>query len=742
MVEMRVIGKPVGRPDGIDKVTGRARYSADHAPAGVLWGRALHSPHAHARILRIDTAAARSLPGVHAVLTGADIEAGLYGRAIKDVPVLAVDRVRYAGERVAAVAADDEDTAQAALDLVEVEYELLPAVFDPLEAIKDGAPLLHPDFASYPGGKAQERPSNAYSGAVNERGDVEQGFRDADVIVENTYTTQRQHQAYLEPQTVLVEVEGEKVQVWTCSKAPYDTRGAIAAAAVRPSEDIVFNHTYIGGDFGGKATPANLPICYFLARATRRPVLMVLDYIVEEFMAADPRHATVIKLKTGVKRDGSITAHTSDSYVNTGAFAGYKPLGIIGGAIRAATAGAYKIDNARLASMEIYTNTVPCGHMRSPGEPQAVFALESHMDEVARAIGMDPLAFRLRNVVRDGEATAMGAQHQLVRGVETLELAAKACGWDEERPALTGRGIAMCDRAPVGGEGNLEITLRADGSVLLGTAIFDQGTGTYATLVQVVAEELQLPPERVSFEVWPTGAVSGDAGIGGMRATRVNTLVAYEASQATRQALFDFVAQEMGWPADELVLRGAEVRWTDHEEAVAWPELLTRTGKQVSGRGHVNEQGRTQVTCFAAQVAEVRVDPETGEVKLLRLTSAHDVGQIVNPLGHQGQINGGAVQGIGYGLMEELKVEDGRVTTLSFGDYKIPTTQDIPEMLTVTLPPQGGVGPYQIKGIGETPNTPTAAAIANAVADAAGVRIRDLPITPEKVYRALRQRDA
>jgi CO/xanthine dehydrogenase Mo-binding subunit len=732
----RIIGKPIGRPDGVDKVTGAGRYSADHPVPGTVWGKSLHSPHAHARIVRIDTSAAKALPGVYAVITADDIEFGPWGRAIKDIPVLARDRVLFVGERLAAVAADDEDICQQALDLIEVEYEELPAVFDVLEAIEPGAPLLHPDYPSYPGARPWEAPSNAYSTAVNERGDIEQGFADADVVVENTYTLARQHHAYLETQSVIAKVEGDSVQVWTCSKAPYDTRNALAVALELPDEQVVFNHSYIGGDFGGKATPANLPIACFLSKATGRPVRMVQEYI-EEFMAGNPRHSAVIKLKTGVKRDGTITAHHARAYVNSGAYAGYKPLGIIGGAVRAACAGPYKMQNVRLESAEVYTNTVPCGHMRSPGEPQGVFASESHMDEVARAIDVDPLEFRLRNVVQEGDPNPMGQVHHELRGHETLLAAAEAADYHRARPANVGVGLAMCDRAPVGGEGSMQITLNADGSVVVGTAIFDQGTGTYATQYQVIAEELQVDPSRIRFEYWPTGRVRHDAGVGGMRATRVNSILAYEAAQDTKQALLALAAEQLGWPQDRLVLRGDEVRRTDQEEAVRWTDLLAQVGKSVTGQGHVNEQGRTEVTCFAVQVAEVQVDRETGEVKLLNFTTVHDTGQIINPLGHQGQINGGLVQGLGYALMEELRLEDGHVTTLSFGDYKIPTTVDIPPLKTVILDSQSGVGPYHIKGIGETPNTPTAAAIANAVQAACGVRIRDLPITSEKVYRAL-----
>ncbi|HWO73458.1 MAG TPA: xanthine dehydrogenase family protein molybdopterin-binding subunit [Dehalococcoidia bacterium] len=752
MPQYAVIGKPIARPDGVDKVTGRARYAADYFLPGTLWGKTLHSPYPHARILRIDTSAARRLPGVHAVITAADIDSGPWGRAIKDMPVLARDRVRFAGERVAAVAADDEDVAQQALDLIEVEYEELPAVFDPLEAMSESAPLLHPDFGAYPGGRPLERPTNVYSSAVNERGDLERGFAEADVIVEGEYTTPRQHHAYLEPQTVLVQVEGETVRVWACSKAPYDTRNAMAVAIELPAERIVFNHTYIGGDFGGKATPANLPVCYFLARATGRPVIMVHDYV-EEFMAANPRHSTVIRLRTGVKRDGTITAHHVQAYVNTGAYAGYKPLGIIGGGVRAATGGPYRIPNLRLESHEIYTNTVPCGHMRSPGEPQGAFALESHIDEVARAIGMDPLEFRLRNVVVDGDEMPLGHVHHDLKGRETLLAAAEAAGYARpsregpvaarvapaaEGAVLIGRGIAICDRAPGGGVGTAEVTLQPDGTVIVGTAVFDQGTGTYATQEAIVAEALQVPPERIRFQYWATGNLEFDSGIGGMRATRVNTMVAFEAAQDAKRQLLALAAERLAWPEDKIVLRGDEIRRLDQEEAVRWPDLLFEAGRSVTGRAHVEERGRSEVTCFAAQIAEVSVDPETGEVKLLSLTTAHDTGQVVNPIGHQGQINGGLMQGIGYGLMEELEVEDGRVTTLSFGDYKVPTARDIPALKTVLLESDSGVGPFQVKGIGETPNIPTAAAIANAVADACGVRIRDLPITAEKVYRALR----
>jgi len=733
VVAFQVIGKPTPRVDGVDKVSGRALYTADVSLPGTLWGKTLHSPYPHARIVRIDTTAARRLPGVHAVLTGADVDGGLYGRIIKDVPVLARERVRFFGERVAAVAADDEDIAEQALALIEIDYEELAAVFDPFEALAAGAPILHPKFASYAGGSAQESPSNAYAFTKTERGDLDAGFTAADVIVENTYTTSRVHQAYLEPHNVLVSLEGERVQVWACSKAPYSLREALAAAVGIPESAIVVNHSDIGGDFGGKATPADLPIAYYLAKATGRPVRMISEYL-EEFMAANPRHATVIRLKTGVKRDGSLTAHQVEFFVNCGAYAGFKPRGVIGGANQAV--GPYMVANTRIESTHVYTNTVPGGHMRAPGEPQGVFAIESHVDEIARRLAIDPVALRLQNLVSEGQETALGERLNDLHGQETLRRAAQAAGYYDPKPAFVGRGVAIGDRGPGGGEGSAAVTLKADGSITLGTPIFDQGSGTYTTLCQVVAEELQVTPERVAIDVWNTDAVDFDSGIGGMRASRVNTIVSYEAAQDAKRALFHRAAERLGWPEEALILRGAEVRRTDQEETIPWTDLLGQTGEPVTGRAHVDERARPHLTSFTAQVAEVAVDPETGAIELRRFTTAHDVGRILNPVGHQGQINGGFLQGLGYATMEELRVEEGRVTNLSFGDYKIPTIRDLPPLETVLLESESGVGPYQIKGIGESPIAPVAPAIANAIADAIGVRIRDLPLTAEKIYRA------
>ena len=738
MTSYHVIGQPAPRADGPEKVTGKARYAADVLLPGTLWGKALRSPFPHAHITHIDTSQAKEVPGVHAVLTGADVQGVLYGRRLRDVPVLAQDRVRFIGEPVAAVAAVDEDTAQHALDLIEVEYEELPAVFDPLEAMKEDAPLLHPDLNSYAGlPRSLEKVSNIFVRDTWGKGDVAEGFSQADLIIENTFTTPAVHQAYLEAHSCLVWIDDSgRIQMWTSNKAPYALRQQLADGLGVPRERILLNHAHIGGDFGGKGSPLNVPLCYFLALHSGRPVKFVMGYV-EEFMAANPRHPSIVRLKTGVKRDGTLVAHQAEAIFNSGAYGGFKPGVNLLGASHAA--GPYRIPHTQIEAIQVYTNNVPGGHMRAPGEPQVVFAAESHMDCIARHLGMDSLDLRLKNIIEEGDETPTGIRYQDMRAKETLEAAIEAAKYRAPRPANVGRGIAMGDRGPGGGESHAAVVLNADGSIVLNTPIFEQGTGTYTMLRQIVAEELALPIESISVQVWNTDAVPFDTGVGGSRVTRIAVVAAYEAVQKARRELLRLAAEFLSWPEERITLSGQVIRRQDTGETQRWDQLLARAGRSITGQASHRDTERSPVTSFTAQVAEVLVDPETGEVKLLKITTAHDVGKVLNPVGHQGQIDGGVMQGIGYALMEELRIEDGQVTTLSFGDYKIPTIKDIPEMRTVLLESESGMGPYKTKGIGENPNGPVAAAIANAVEDAVGVRIRDLPITAEKVYRALRE---
>ena len=740
-----VVGSPVPRVDGPGKVTGEASYAADVRAEGVLWAKPLRSPYTHARVLSIDATRARALPGVHAVLTGDDLPPNSrWGRKTVDVPLLAQGVVRFPGEQVAVVVADDEETAERAVALIDVEYEELPAVTDPEAAMLADAPLIHPDVMTYDGlVKPLDAPSNVVCLFEWSKGDVDTGFKDADVIVEHTYTTPKVHQGYIETHNQLVQVDGDgRMHVWAPNKAPYTTRGQIARALDIPADSIVFHPVTIGGDFGGKGSPMNIPLGYYLSKAAGgRPVRMVLDYT-EELLAGNPRHASTMTVRTGVKRDGTIVAHDVRIVFDSGAYAGFKPVGFLPGA--AGAGGPYRVPHARVTEYMVYTNTVPCGHMRGPGEPQGLFALESQMDEVASELGIDPIEFRLMNLVADREPTALGHVFEQNRADQTVRAAVGAAGYSAPKTtlpsgALVGRGIAIGERAPGGGQNNARVSLEPDGSVVVHTPLFEQGAGAHTVIQQVAAETMGLPADRVRIQVEATGMFESDSGIGGSRVTNVGTIAANLAVKRAQDELFKLAAELDNWPEEQLEVHGDALVRTDTGESQPWTALLARTGAPVTGQATVTV-GRDgpHVTGYTTQIAEVAVDPETGQVQLLKLTTAHDTGRIVNPMGHQGQINGGSMMGIGYGLLEELKAEDGHISTLSFADYKIPSIADIPELETVILETEGmGVGPYNIKAIGESPNAPTAAAIANAVADAIGVRIRDLPITAEKVYAAL-----
>ena len=736
----QIIGQSIPRVDNTGKVTGDARYTADVLLPGTLWAKTLRSPYPHARIARVDTSRAEKAPGVRAILTGADVRGILYGRRYRDISVLAQDRVRFIGERVAAVAADTLEQAEEALELLEVDYEEFPAVFDPVTALQEGAPIIHPDVNSYPGlPKPLARPSNAFVNDIFTRGNIAEGFAQSDVVVENTFTVSRVHQAFLEPHCCLVWIDDQdRVQMWSPNKAPQGLKESMSAALNIPKEKIRVNPVAIGGDFGGKGAPIDEPICYLLALRTGRPVKMVMEYR-EEFVAGAPRHAAVIRLKTGVKRDGTMVAHEMEAYLDSGAYGGFRPGAVVGGIAHAG--GCYRAEHARIAVSRVYTNNLPGGQMRAPGEPQGFFAAESHMDCVARKLGMDPYEFRLKNLIEEGETTLTGGHYRGIKAKDTLKAAVKTAGYKASKAANMGRGIAMGYRGPGAGSTSLSLSLNPDGTIVIRTCLFEQGTGTYTTLRQIVAEELSLKPDEIQIQILDTDSgVPFDSGIGGSRGTRVASGAAFQAARAAKQELLDLAEKLLGWPKSQTVLVGKELVHKKTRKRERWDKLLSRAGRSVTGAAVHRDEDHSPVTAFAAQIAEVSVDTETGEVKLRRLTTAHDTGVIVNPIGHQGQVDGGVVQGIGYGLIEYLPVHEGHVGTAHFGEYKIPTVKDIPELKTVIVKGEAGVGPYKTKGIGENPISPVAAAIANAVEDAVGVRIKDLPITAEKVLNALRLR--
>jgi CO/xanthine dehydrogenase Mo-binding subunit len=738
----QIIGQPVPRTDNMGKVTGATRYTSDVLLPGTLWAKTLRSPYSHARILQLDTSRAEKAPGVHAVITGRDVAGVLYGRRYRDISVLAQDRARFLGERVAAVAADTLEQAEHALELIEIEYQELPAVFDPLKAAQPGAPIIHPNLHTYKGlPKPIDAPTNVFVHELFATGDVEQGFAESDIVVENTFTVGRVHQAFLEPHCCLVWIDEQgRVQMWSPNKVPHGLKESMCNAFGLEKNKIRVNPVAIGGDFGGKGAPMDEPICYLLALRTGRPVKMVMEYS-EELTAGAPRHAAVILFKTGVQRDGTIVAHEMNAYLDAGAYGGFRPGAVVGGISHAM--GCYRARHARIATSRVYTNNLPGGQMRAPGEPQAFFGGESHIDCVARKLGMDPLQFRQKNLMEEGDATLTGGRYQEIKARETLNAAVNAAGYGARKAQYVGRGIAMGYRSPGVGTTSLKVSLHRDGSIVIHTSLFEQGTSTYTTMRQVAAEELSCAPEDIRIEILDTDSgIDSDSGIGGSRGTRVCSGAAYQAAGAAKEALLVLAEKLLGWSKADMALAGKEIIHKKTQKRQRWDELLSAAGRDIIGETINEDEERAPMTAFAAQIAEVAVDPETGQVIVRRITTAHDTGVIMNPVGHQGQIDGGVVQGLGYGLIEHLPVQDGRVEVAHFGEYKIPNVKDIPPLKTVVIESQSGVGPYKIKGIGENPISPVAPAIANAIEDAVGVRIRDLPITAEKIYRAMHEQRA
>jgi CO/xanthine dehydrogenase Mo-binding subunit len=691
--------------DGILKVTGQAAYTAAVQVHGCLWGAILRSPLPHARITRIDVSGARALPGVHAVLTGQDIGGALFGRAIADVPVLCTDRVRFVGDPVAAVAADSPEIAQQALDLIDVEYAELPAVFDPFQAMAPDAPRLHPDFASYrrdlrqPGWPDDPLPDipNLCSYRLTASGDLERGFAEADQVFEHTYRTPAQHQGYIEPHSCIVSAEANGLRVWASTKSPFVLRGLLARDLGFAPESIVVEPVYVGGDFGGKGSPMHVPLAYFLSRAAGRPVRLVLPYS-EDIQAANPRHPAWVTIRTGINRDGAIVARHVRAVFASGAYAGFKPIAnaeLAGGHY---VHGVYRIPNHAYESLVVYTNTVPCGHMRAPGGLQTVFPCEVEMDRVARAVGLDPFDIRLRNGVRAGDMGVEGQPWSSVRLRECLAAVRAASGWDSPRSPGVGRGLALC-QSPIGpGASTARVSRAPDGDVMLETSVFEQGSGSHTILAQIVAEELGLEPQAVRVRVHGTEAGLWDRGSSA-------SAVTHGAGQAAREAARK-LREEGG--------SSAEARYEN------WHPPDT--------------------TSFVAQVVELAVDRETGQVEVRKVTGAYDVGTVLNANGVTGQIEGGLLMGLGAAAMEELAIADGRVQTAGLHDYKLPTIADVPEHQFALITDDPGPGPYGAKQTSELSNLPLAAAYANAVFDAAGVEIDQLPITAELIHWAQSER--
>ena len=702
-MQSAIIGTPVTQIEGPSKVTGQTRYAADVDLPGMLWGKILRSPHPHARIVDIDASKAWSVPGVKAVVTGQDAPGHLMGKVLRDMPVLCWDRVRYIGDRIAAVAAETPEAAEEAILLIEIDYELLPAVFDPMEAMKPDAPLIHEDVASYVGAPVDVLATDVHNGQTRlawAKGDLDEGFRQADIILEHSFAVPSRHQGYLEPFASVISIDDTgRIQAWCSSKAPFRARLQLAQAMGLQDEDIRVNVVSVGGDFGGKGDTRDLPVAYLLAKMSERPVKIVMSYW-EELTASNPTHPTFVTIKSGMTRDGRLTSREVRTVHASGAYGAMKPRSFL--STSHYVGGGYKIPNASFEFLQVCTNTTPGGYFRAPGAHQYTFALECHTDLLAREIGMDPAEFRRMNLVDAGDEDAVGRDLRVADVRPVLEAALEASGWGEPKAAPNrGKGVAIFGRQIGGGAAGTVITAEANGTFTVLSPTVDVGTGTHTIEQQMVATEMGVPLSNVRVSQGDTDSTPFDEGPRASRVTYTEGQAVMKACEQMKQAIQD----------------GANLPLTiTFEHDAPQPE---------------------DVMYFSAQVAEVEVDPETGQVKVLRVVTAHDVGTIINPIAHQGQIDGGFVTGLGLAVTEELVTEGGQVLNGNLGDYKLPTIADIPPLETVLVQTGGGEGPYQAKSIGELANNATAAAIANAVADAAGVQLFELPITAERVYAAL-----
>ncbi|MSQ14760.1 MAG: xanthine dehydrogenase family protein molybdopterin-binding subunit [Dehalococcoidia bacterium] len=758
MVTETLVGKSIPRIDAAEIVTGSTSYTADILPRGTLFAKLVLSTRAHALIKRIDTSKALAHPGVMGVVTGEDAPKYLVGRFLKDRPMLAQGKVRFVGEPVAAVAAVDKDIAEQAADLIEVEYEDLPAVFDPEEAMGPNAPLVHLAGSRYLDGAQGwvEPKGNIRNDVIMRRGDPDKAFAECDIIYEDTYRTHPTHQGYIEPHAVVASVDSEsRITLWASNKGQFIVRNIVSEAFDLPKSQVKVIVTKIGGDFGGKGTPWLECIAVLLSKKTGRPVKLVLSRR-EDIILASVRHASIIRLKVGAKKDGTLHALKGEIIFECGSYAD----GGGGMAGRASTlVGSYKIPNVETRGLAIYTNSGPRGHVRAPGAPAPTFAIESHIDMLAKKLEMDPWEFRLKNALGEGDYDPDG--HSIMRNVGLIETITKAREYvhrEFRRGPNRGIGIACSLWGHAVGPSAMisgaYVRIEDDGRVVLYTGVGDQGAGQRAVLAQIVANELHIQPNQVVIGPTDTASTPFENGSGGSMTTfRAGNSARFAAMDARTQ-LFEMAAERLEVGQDDLELANGRIHVKGSPDrgytiAEMARHALDTRGVPILGTGVKEKQellksmeaskGIMDGPAFCTQVAEVEVDPETGQVTVLRFLAAHDVGFAINPSSVEGQLQGGVVFGLGYSLTEQIMTSEGRVLNPSLLDYRLLTAKDVPNIEVLCIEVPSSQGPYGAKGVAEPPVIPTAAAIANAVFDAVGVRITEIPINAERVMEALQK---
>ncbi len=758
-MEYTYVGKNVPKIDALEKALGKAIYINDLTFPGMLYGQILRSPYPHARIIGIDTSQAQKVSGIKGVITAQDLPDGRYGPFIKDEPVLARGKVRYIGEPVAAVVATDLDTAEEALGLIEVDYEELPAVFDPVAAMKPDAPLIHEDLKGYFCVFPAIQEGNVCSHTTFVEGDVEKGMRGADVVVEETFKTHMHHQSYIEPSGAIAQMDPSgRFTVWSSSQGVFITQSRISESLKIPMSKIRVIAPRVGGGFGGKIETHVQAICVALAQKTDKPVKIILTRE-EEFSATRPRHPTVITCKLGVKKDGTIVAKEMVNIFDSGAYSDDGP-GVAGfGSLMAR--GPYRVPDLKIEGYCVYTNKVKTGAFRGFGNPQTGFASESTLDIAAREIGMDPLELRLKNALDPGDKSLGGQVLKSVGIKECLTKAADAIEWKGEKKGKhRGRGIASIQHISGLLTVSAIVRINEDGTVSMQVGTMDIGQGVDTIYCQICAEELGVPLEDISILTGDTDATPYAWATSASRLTYTGGNAIKRAAQDAKSQLLDLAADQLGVNREAVQIKDkkAYVR-EDPDKALTFQQLgaiscWAKGGPIVGKNSFMVEEpafdrkgfqgfpfGTMTAYIFAAQAAEVEVDVETGQVRVLRGASAHDVGHAVNPQNVEGQIEGGYVQGLGYALTEETVFDGGKVINPSFADYKILPAVDVPPLEPIIVEAYDETGPFGAKGVGEPGLVGVAPAVANAIFDAIGVRITDLPITPEKILKKMKSKN-
>lgn len=758
---MTEIGSRIRLIDAVEKVTGSLKYGSDFKLPGMLYGKVLRSPFPHARIVSIDVTEARKLPGVKVVVTGFEEDLPIYsvaGEKYPDERLLAKDKVRYIGDEVAAVAAIDEEIAKEALKRIRIEYDELPAVFDPLEGMREGAPLVHENIKRNIARTIQIR-----------HGDIDTAFRNSDAVVEATFKTPLVHQAYLEPHSAVAEWDFQgRVTLWIPTQSPTLARMTYANALGISPDKIRIIQMPMGGAFGGKLEYKLHPLCALLARRANAPVKMA-NTREEEFTASLPRVPMIIKIRAGCKQDGTLLGKQAEIIADNGAYLNYGPGILLSATIR--HDNLYRLKNLQTDSYLVYTNKVPTGCFRGFGCPQSFFAFESLIDMLAYEIQMDPADFRLKNASQPGDTTP----HQWYFGScglsEAITSSTEKAGWYSKRKALPtkrsqdtvyGIGMACClhvsgNRSflPFFDGASADVRIDEEGHVIVHVGEPDIGQGSKTTFALIAAHELGVPIEWVQVASPDTDISPHGLGTFGDRSTTLTGNAVRSAAIEARQQLLEAAGRKMNIsPSTLLIKEGVITSSQDSSTQMEFKEAsqivsFERAGATVIGHGHfvppnvrmVDPATKVgNISCaypFVAQIAEVEVNLKSGEVRILSLTAAHDLGKTLNPLLAEGQVHGAVAQGIGFALMEEMKVKEGKVMNPNFKRYLVPKAKDIPPIQTVFVESNDPYGPYGAKGLAEPALTPIAPAIANAIYHAAGIRITELPITPERIKAAL-----